>query len=83
MAKHLQSIIRQTKDAYQLRRALAIYWLDEGRSVPEIAGWLQVNSATIYRWADLYDKRIGMSVEDRLAKFRRGCPRKRQGEGEG
>ncbi len=52
--RKLASVLRQTHDVRQYRRALAILQTDKGRTVSDIAQELQVSRQSIYNWVSAY-----------------------------
>jgi transposase len=63
----LESHITRTKDAIELRRMLALLWLDAGVSIAEIAKRLYVTPKTIYNWVLRFQERKKMEIELRIA----------------
>jgi transposase len=76
----LEDHITKTKDAMELRRMLAILWVDDGEEISEIAERLRVTNKTIYNWVIRFCERKNVKIELRLADdVRRGRPRTVQG----
>ena len=48
--RNLEALITQARDARQTLRAYALIWLDDGESVPEVAGRLDITRQTVYNW---------------------------------
>lgn len=62
----LRRLAHRSHDARQVRRAQALIWLHEGRSVSAIARQLGVNRRTLQRWVKRYQAQGGTPVIDRL-----------------
>ena len=76
----LEHLVRHTAQATQLRRALALLWLDEGDDVQEVAERLCVTRQTVYNWVQRFQERSGVTLEERLADGpRSGRPPTAQG----
>lgn len=63
----LQSLMTETNDVRQWRRAQALLWLDDGESVEEVALRLSVTRQTVYNWAARFDERARLDVTARAA----------------
>jgi hypothetical protein len=48
---------RLARDGRVVRRAQALIWLNEGRSITEVAKWSGVSRQTIYNWMDYFKSR--------------------------
>ena len=46
----LESVVTAGKEVGQFRRAQALLWLEEGRSIQDVAHLLRVSRRTIYNW---------------------------------
>jgi transposase len=46
--------LRRTREAGLLRRLLALWHLDQGCSVAEVAEWLLVDRSSVYRWMERF-----------------------------
>ena len=78
--KALEHLARWTRDAWQLRRAQALLWLDEGESIAEIADRLRLSRQVIYTWVSQLHARQGGDSAARVAPgARSGRPRTVQG----
>lgn len=52
----LESVVTDGKDVRQFRRAQALLWIDEGRSVRDVAHLLRVSRRTVYNWLNRFVK---------------------------
>ncbi len=76
----LQHLIDHTAQATELRRALALLWLDEGDDPQEVADRLRVSRQTVYHWVQRFQQRSAAPLEERLADgARSGRPPTAQG----
>jgi transposase len=72
----LEKLLTAGQDARQLQRARALLWLDEGDSVEEVAGRLQVTRQTVYNWVARFAARRVLACDLRIADSpRSGRPR--------
>jgi transposase len=69
--RHLQDLIVRTSDARILRRAYALLWGAEGKSVHEIADQLKVSRQTVYNWVKRFYERADGELMTRLADAHR------------
>jgi transposase len=67
----LQDLMVRTSDARILRRAYALLWSDEGKSVHEIADQLKVSRQTVYNWVKRFYERADGELMTRLADAHR------------
>lgn len=44
----------RARDAGLFRRLLALWHIGQGRSIPEVAQWLQVDRRSVYRWLERF-----------------------------
>lgn len=76
----LEHLASHTAQATQLRRALALLWLDEDDDPQEVADRLWVSRQTIYNWVERFQDRSGSPLHERLADgARSGRPPTAQG----
>jgi transposase len=68
---HLQDLIVRTSDVRILRRAYALLWSDEGKSVHEIAAQLKVSRQTVYNWLERFHERADDDLMTRLSDAQR------------
>jgi transposase len=64
--RRLLTLVDQTHDATQLRRAQALLWLSEGQATTEVADRLRVSRQTIYNWVQSFTDRTDLDFADRL-----------------
>ena len=64
--RRLLRLLDQTHDATPLRRAQALLWLHDGRSVTAVADLLLVSRQTVYNWVESFRDRTDLDVADRL-----------------
>jgi transposase len=67
----LQDLMVRTSDARILRRAYALLWSDEGKSVHEIADQLKVSRQAVYNWIKHFHERAEDELMARLADAQR------------
>jgi transposase len=76
----LEYLADHAEEAAELRRALALLWLDDGDDVREVADRLRVSRQTVYNWAQRLHDRPDASLPERLADgARSGRPPTAQG----
>ena len=76
----LESLAISTRDAQQLRRVLALLWLDEGEAAAEVADRLRVSRPGMYKWGTQFQHRHGQDMPVRVAPGpRSGRPPTAQG----
>jgi transposase len=63
----LLDLIAHTPDARVLRRAYALVWLDEGKSIPDVAEQLNVSRQSVYNWLARFVTRRDLPFEQRLS----------------
>jgi len=63
----LEYWVGHTAQAAELRRALALLWLDDGEHPQEVADRLCVSRQTVYNWAQRFQDRSGAPLDERLA----------------
>jgi transposase len=68
----LEYWVGHTADATELRRALALLWLDDGDDPQEVADRLHVSRQTVYNWVQRFEDRRGAPLDERLADGPRG-----------
>lgn len=68
----MQSSFASPHDARQTLRAYALLWLDDGKSVPEVAQRLGVTRQTVYNWASRFHARTDLELPVRLSDAPRG-----------
>jgi transposase len=68
----LEHLVGHTAQATELRRALALLWLDEGDDPQEVADRLRVSRQTVYHWVQRFQGRRGAALDERLADAARG-----------
>jgi transposase len=67
----LQDLMVRTSDARILRRAYALLWSDEGKSVHEIAAQLKISRQTVYNWLERFHERADDDLITRLSDAQR------------
>ncbi|SRR5581483_256280 len=55
--RSLEEALTQTRDVALFRRVLALWLLDQGQSVTQVARWLRVGRSSIHRWAQQFAAR--------------------------
>jgi transposase len=76
----LEHLAEHTQQASELRRVLALLWLQDGDDVSEVADRLRVSRQTVYNWAERIQEARGMDLYERLAdRARSGRPATAQG----
>lgn len=76
----LEYWVGHTAQATELRRALALLWLDEGDGPQEVADRLRVSRQTVYNWVQHFQDRSDAALGERLADATRsGRPPTAQG----
>jgi len=53
-SRALEAELLRTHDAGLFRRLLALWHLEQGRSVEEVAKWLRVDRSSVYRWMERF-----------------------------
>lgn len=80
----LEVLVGRSGDGYQVRRAQALLWLDDGEKKGAVAARLRVTRQTVWNWTRRWEQRNGTSLEVRLKdRPKSGCPgtkRRRVGE---
>ena len=78
--RQLRQIVKQVRDAKQVKRAQALLWLDQGESAIVIAQRHEVTRQTIYNWVHTFQARhhepLSLRLQDRPRSGR--PPTKRQ-----
>jgi transposase len=67
----LQDLMVRSSDARILRRAYALLWSDEGKSIQEIGDQLKVSRQTVYNWVKRFQERAEDELMARLADAQR------------
>src|SRR5437868_3319486 len=76
----LEYLAEHTHQATELRRVLALLWLDDGDDLSAIAGRLRVSRQTVYNWVGRFHDRCAADLSERLADgARTGRPPTAQG----
>jgi transposase len=76
----LEHLAERTQQAAELRRVLALLWLDDGDDVSEVADRLRVSRQTVYNWAERFQNRGDADLDECLAdRARSGRPPTAQG----
>jgi transposase len=76
----LEHWVSHTAQATELRRALALLWLDEGDTPEGVADRLRVSRQTVYNWVQRFQDRRDAPLGERLADAARsGRPPTAQG----
>jgi len=68
----LEHLVGHTAQATELRRALALLWLDDGEDPQEVAERLRVSRQTVYHWVQRFQGRRDAPLDERLADGARG-----------
>jgi transposase len=68
----LEYLAGHTAQATELRRALALLWLDDGDDPQEVADRLRVSRQTVYNWVQRFQDRGDIPLNERLADGARG-----------
>jgi transposase len=69
--RQLHSLLRTTKEARVVRRALALLELDRGRPVAHVAALLGVTRQTLYNWVERFTMDGGpLDLRDRDGRGR-------------
>jgi hypothetical protein len=55
--RQIEKIRKKEKDARIYSRYLALLWLDDGKSVEEVAALLDRDPSTLRKWLKLYEKK--------------------------
>jgi transposase-like protein len=55
--KKIEKLCKQERDARIYSRYLALLWLDDGRSVAEVAALLDRDPSTLRKWLSLFKKK--------------------------
>jgi|SRR5947209_3914282 len=63
----LEYWVGRTAQATELRRALALLWLDDGDDPQAVADRLLVSRQTVYNWVRRFQDRRGAPLDERLA----------------
>src|SRR5262245_53103576 len=72
----LEELTLHPPTAQSLRRAQALWWLDEGESVQEVAERLQISRQAVYQWITHFHTRSTLPITARVADGRHpGRPR--------
>ena len=75
----LEALAAHTHQAKELRRALALLWLDRGESLATVAQRLYVTRQTVSNWGKTFHERRSLPLPERLADgLRSGRPRRIQ-----
>ena len=64
--RQLLDLLGHPQGARQLRRALALVWLHEGRPVPRVAELLRVEPRTVYNWVYAFQRHTDLDPVARL-----------------
>ena len=76
----VEHLVGHPVQATELRRALALLWLDEGDDPQEVADRLRVSRQTVSNWVQRFQDRRGVPLDERLAdEARPGRPPTAQG----
>jgi transposase len=68
--RSLQTIVRRSDDAREVKRAQALLWLAGGQQVKQVAAHLGVSRRTIERWAERFRTHREAPVSERLRRGR-------------
>jgi transposase len=68
--RSLETIVRQSADAREVKRAQALLWLAGGQHVKQVAAQLGVSRRTIERWAERFRAHTDDPVRERLQRGR-------------
>lgn len=72
----LEKLLRMPQDARSLKRVQALFWLNDGECVEEVAARLRVTRQTVYNWGARFQSRTDLTLELRVADAARcGRPR--------
>ena len=72
----LTEVIDRATRAQELRRALAILWINQGEGVQAVADRLRVSRTSVYNWLSRFEQRSGLDLLARLTDAARsGRPR--------
>lgn len=63
----LRQIVVHNQEPHQAVRALALLRLDQGTEVTQIARQLKTSRQSVYNWAERFEQRRGLPLEQRLA----------------
>ena len=55
--REIEKVRKKEKDARIYSRYLALLWLDDGKSVEEVAALLDRDPSTLRKWLKLYEKK--------------------------
>lgn len=55
--REIEKVRKKEKDARIYSRYLALLWLDDGKSIEEVAALLDRDPSTLRKWLKLYEKK--------------------------
>jgi len=64
--QQLRAIVRDGNSAREIKRAQALLWRHEGRSVRDVSAELGVTTRTIQRWVGRYQQQAGQPLASRI-----------------
>lgn len=64
--QQLRAIVRDGHSAREIKRAQALLWRHEGRSVSDVSAELGVTPRTIQRWVGRYQQQAGQPLASRI-----------------
>jgi transposase len=62
-ARALEAEMSRTHDAGLFRRLLALWHVEKGRSIKEVASWLHVDRSSVYRWMERFGEPVAAAAQ--------------------